>query len=213
MPRKDKRGPAQPVEFNLWLWTHPPVTAGVLVAGMAVLISLVKYSLISVVANISLAVLMAGVACKVYVHLMGFLKKPCTDPLDSVKDIDVTLPGDKVEAFVTSAAETINCVSSSLRSLILVENYVESIKFGVLMYLLTFIGAIFNTLTLLILGWICAFIFPTIYDQNQAQLDDLFAQIVEKYNGINDKLSAMLPAAGAKKVVVNGSTDAAQKEE
>merc|ERR1712107_772265 len=125
---KDKRGPAQPVEFNLWLWTHPPVTAGVLVAGMAVLISLVKYSLISVVANISLAVLMAGAACKVYVHLMRFLKKPCTDPLDSVKDIDVTLPGDKVEAFVTSAAETINCVSSSLRSLILVENYVESIK-------------------------------------------------------------------------------------
>merc|ERR1712025_1252964 len=110
-------GPAQPVEFNLWMWTHPPVS-----------------------------------------------------------------------------------------DLVLVENYVESIKFGVLLYLLTFVGAIFNTLTLVILGWIGAFLFPTIYDQNQDMFDDLAAQLVEKYQGVNQKLTAMLPAP--KKVATNGTNGA-----
>ena len=178
---------------------------------MATLISLVKFSLISVVANIALLLLMIGVAAKLYVHLMGFLKKPCSDPLECVREMDISLPAEKVEAWVTSGAETVNHVNTSLRNLLLVENYIETLKFGVLMYVLSFIGAMFNTLTLLILAWVSAFILPTVYDQNQAQFDDLAAQIVEKYNGINEKLTAMLPAP--KKVAVNGSAAADQKEE
>ena len=181
------------------MWTHPPASGLALVSGLAVLISLVKFSLISVVSHTLLSVLLIGVAARVYVHLMGFLKKPCTDPLDSVRDIEVTLPAEQVEAFVTSSAEQLNTVAASLKSLILVENYVESIKFGVLMYILSFVGAMFNTLSLLILAWIGAFIFPTVYDQNQDKFDDLAAQMTEKYQGINDKINSMVPSA-AKKV-------------
>jgi len=204
---KDKRGgPAQPVEFNLWMWTHPPVSGMVLAAGLVCLISLVKFSLISVVANVALGLLLLGVGCRLYVHLMGFLKKPCSDPLDNVRDIDVTLPAEKVDAWISSGAEFVNTTAVTLRNLVLVENYVESIKFGVLMYLLTFVGAIFNTLTLVILGWIGAFLFPTVYDQNQDKFDDLAAQLMEKYEGINQKLTSMLPAP--KKVAANGTNGA-----
>jgi len=204
---KDKRGgPAQPVEFNLWMWTHPPVSGLVLASGLVCLISLVKFSLISVIANIALGLLLLGVGCRLYVHLMGFLKKPCNDPLDNVRDIDVTLPAEKVDAWISSGAEFVNTTAVTLRNLVLVENYVESIKFGVLLYLLTFVGAIFNTLTLVILGWIGAFLFPTIYDQNQDKFDDLAAQLVEKYQGVNQKLTAMLPAP--KKVATNGTNGA-----
>ena len=126
----------EPQEFSLWMWTHPPASGLALVSGLAVLISLVKFSLISVVSHTLLSVLLIGVAARVYVHLMGFLKKPCTDPLDNVRDIEVTLPTEQVEAFVTNTAEQLNTVASSLKSLILVENVVESIKFGVLMYVL-----------------------------------------------------------------------------
>ena len=199
-------GPAQPVEFNLWMWTHPPVSGLVLASGLVCLISLVKFSLISVIANIALGLLLLGVGCRLYVHLMGFLKKPCNDPLDNVRDIDVTLPAEKVDAWISSGAEFVNTTAVTLRNLVLVENYVESIKFGVLMYLLTFVGAIFNPLTLVILGWIGAFLFPTIYDQNQDKFDDLAAQLVEKYQGVNQKLTAMLPAP--KKVATNGTNGA-----
>merc|ERR1712170_193054 len=105
-------------------WTHPPASGLALVSGLAVLISLVKFSLISVVSHTLLSVLLIGVAARVYVHLMGFLKKPCTDPLDKVRYIDVTLPSEQVEAFVTNTAEQLNTVASNLKSLILVENVV-----------------------------------------------------------------------------------------
>jgi len=177
------------------MWTHPPASGLALVAGLAVLISLVKFSLISVVSHTLLSILLIGVAAKVYVELMGFLKKPCTDPLDNVRDIEVTFPAEQVETFVTSSAEQLNNVATSLKSLILVEDYVESIKFGVLMYILSFVGAMFNTLSLLILAWIGAFIFPTVYDQNQDKFDDLAAQLTEKYRAVNDKVNSMIPAA------------------
>ena len=189
------------------MWTHPPVSGLVLVAGLAVLISLCKFSLISVVSHTLLSVLLVGVAARVYVHLMGFLKKPCTDPLDNVRDIEVTLPAEQVEAFVTSSAEKLNNVATCLKSLILVENVVESIKFGVLMYVLSFVGAMSNTLTLLILGWIGAFLLPTVYDQNQEKFDDLAAQIVEKYNGVNDKINAMIPSAKKVETVAPSAED------
>merc|ERR1712038_785000 len=191
---KDKRAPAQPVEVSVLRWSHPQVSALVLLSGLVFLISLLKFSLVSVLAHFALAMLMLGVGSRVYVHLMGFLKKPCSDPLDLVRDIEVTLPTEKVESFVSSAAENVNNFALKTKSLILFENYIETLKFAILLYIITFIGAVFNTLSLLIVAWLGAFLFPTIYDQNQGQLDILAAQLVEKYQGIDAKINSLLPA-------------------
>merc|ERR1712223_1709946 len=155
---RDKRAPAQPVELSILRWSHPPLSALILVSGFVFLVSLLKFSLISVIAHFALAALMLGVGCRVYVHLMGFLKKPCSDPLDLVRDIEVTLPTEKVESFVSSAAENVNNFALKTKSLILFENYIETLKFAILLYIITFIGAVFNTLSLLILAWLGAFL-------------------------------------------------------
>ena len=137
---------------------------------------------------------MIGVGCRVYVHLMGFLKKPCSDPLDLVRDIEVTLPSEKVDYFVSTTAENVNNIALKTKSLILFENYIDTLKFFILLYIITFIGAVFNTLTLLVLSWVGAFLFPTIYDQNQDQFDAMAAQFVVKYQGIDAKINSLLPA-------------------
>merc|ERR1712156_661028 len=191
---KDKRSPAQPVELSVFRWTHPHVSALVLLSGLVFLISLLKFSLVSVLAHFALAMLMLGVGSRVYVHLMGFLKKPCSDPLDLVRDIEVTLPTEKVESFVSSAAENVNNFALKTKSLILFENYIETLKFAILLYIITFIGAVFNTLSLLILAWLGAFLFPTIYDQNKDQFDDMADKFMEKYRGIDAKIHSLLPA-------------------
>merc|ERR1712156_1117989 len=160
---KDKRAPAQPVEVSVLRWSHPQVSALVLLSGLVFFISLLKFSLVSVLAHFALAMLMLGVGSRVYVHLMGFLKKPCSDPLDLVRDIEVTLP-------------------------------TETLKFAILLYIITFIGAVFNTLSLLILAWLGAFLFPTIYDQNKDQFDDMADKFMEKYRGIDAKIHSLLPA-------------------
>merc|ERR1712038_575916 len=191
---RDKRAPAQPVELSVLRWSHPQVSALILVAGFVFLVSLLKFSLISVTAHFALAALMLGVGCRVYVHLMGFLKKPCRDPLDLVRDIEVTLPSEKVDSFVGTTAENVNYLAPKIKSLILFENYIDTLKFMVLLYIITFVGAVFNTLTLLILSWVGTFLFPTIYDQNQEKFDEMAAQLVEKYQGIDAKINSFLPA-------------------
>merc|ERR1712038_956819 len=191
---RDKRAPAQPVELSILRWSHPQVSGLILVSGFVFLVSLLKFSLISVIAHFALAALMIGVGCRVYVHLMGFLKKPCSDPLDLVRDIEVTLPTEKVESFVSSAAENVNNFALKTKSLILFENYIETLKFAILLYIITFIGAVFNTLSLLILAWLGAFLFPTIYDQNKDQFDDMADKFMEKYRGIDAKIHSLLPA-------------------
>merc|ERR1712156_747669 len=182
---KDKKAPAQPVEVSVLRWSHPQVSALVLLSGLVFLISLLKFSLVSVLAHFALAMLMLGV---------GFRKKPCSDPLDLVRDIEVTLPTEKVESFVSSAAENVNNFALKTKSLILFENYIETLKFAILLYIITFIGAVFNTLSLLILAWLGAFLFPTIYDQNKDQFDDMADKFMEKYRGIDAKIHSLLPA-------------------
>jgi len=58
-------------------WVNPPVSAGVLVGVLATLISLSWFSSISLLSNLLLLLVLGGVGSKIYVHLMGMLKKPC----------------------------------------------------------------------------------------------------------------------------------------
>merc|ERR1711913_189513 len=191
---RDKRAPAQPVELSILRWSHPQVSSLILVAGFVFLVSLLKFSLIPVTAHFALAALMLGVGCRVYVHLMGFLKKPCRDPLNLVRDIEVTLPSEKLDSFINTAAENFNNIALKIKSLILIENYIAVLKFIILLYIITIIGAVFNTLTLLIFSWIGAFLIPTIYDQNKEKFDAIAAQFVVKYQGIDSKINSLLSA-------------------
>ena len=49
-----------------------------------------------------------------------------------------------------------------MRSLLLAENLYSSAKLAGGLYLLTRLGCVFNTLTLLGLAWVVAFIFPKV---------------------------------------------------
>ena len=198
------------MELSILRWSHPQLSSLLLVSGFVFLVSLIKFSLISVMAHFALTALMLGVGSRIYVHLMGFLKKNCRDPLDLVRDIEVTIPSEKVESFVSTSAENVNNLALKMKDLILLENYIETLKFVVLLYIITFIGAVFNTLTLIILSWVGIFLFPTIYDQNQEQFDAMAAQLVSKYQDIDAKINSFLPAP---KHEAQTTVNAMEKEE
>lgn len=50
------------------------------------------------------------------------------------------------------AVAHVNALLTELRRLFLVEDLVDSIKFGVVLYCLTYVGAIFNGMTCVIIG-------------------------------------------------------------
>jgi hypothetical protein len=67
-------------------------------------------------------------------------------------DIDLTLSPEKIQQIAGVAVTHLNAYTAELRRLFLVEDIVDSLKFGLLLYLLTYIGAIFNGMTVVILG-------------------------------------------------------------
>lgn len=144
-----------PVE-SLIYWRDPkksgPVFGGVLV----VLLALTYFSLISVVAYLSLITLTGTIAFRIYKNIVQAVQKTGDGhPFKDVLDLDVSLPQDKVREIVDVAIAHLNAAIVELRRLFLVEDLVDSIKFGVLLWVMTYLGAWFNGMTLIIIGKYC----------------------------------------------------------
>lgn len=67
-------------------------------------------------------------------------------------DVDLNLPSEKVHEVADIAVANVNAALSELRRLFLVEDIVDSLKFGVLLWSLTYLGSWFNGMTLIIIG-------------------------------------------------------------
>lgn len=67
-------------------------------------------------------------------------------------DVDLSVSQEKVQQLAGVAVTHVNAYVGELRRLFLVEDLVDSLKFALLLYLLTYIGAIFNGMTVVILG-------------------------------------------------------------
>lgn len=66
--------------------------------------------------------------------------------------MDLTLSQEKVQQGVSVSVVHLNATVSELRRLFLVEDLIDSIKFGLLLWCLTHLGAWFNGMTLVIIG-------------------------------------------------------------
>lgn len=71
----------------------------------------------------------------------------------------------------------VNAVLRKLRSVFLVEDIIDSLKFLILFWCLTYIGAWFNGLTLVILAYLSAFSLPIVYEMHKAQIDQAVGQV------------------------------------
>lgn len=69
-----------------------------------------------------------------------------------ILDLDLALPAEKVHQVADVAVAHANAAVSELRRLFLVEDFVDSLKFGVLLWCLTYVGSWFNGMTLIIIG-------------------------------------------------------------
>merc|ERR1711884_617327 len=74
-----------------------------------------------------------------------------SDPLAKVAAMSVTVPTETISNMSPCVAGSLNKFTTELRRLFLVEDMVDTIKFGLSLWLLTYIGSWFNMLTLIIL--------------------------------------------------------------
>merc|ERR1711988_1294541 len=181
---------------SLQYWDNPR-DSGIVCGSVLVCLLAVRYiSLISVVGNLSLALITATLSFRIYKSVLAAVNKTNEGhPFKQFLDVDVTLPADKVSSISNAFFAKLNNVLLKLKSLLLVENAVESVKFAVAMYLLTYVGAILNGLTLITLAWVAAFSAPRVYRDNQKQIDEALLPLKAKLDDLQGKLAAALPAS------------------
>lgn len=66
--------------------------------------------------------------------------------------MEIRLPQEKAEEVSKLAVVHINAVLVEVRRLLLAEDLVDSAKFFAILWVLTYVGALFNGLTLIIIG-------------------------------------------------------------
>ncbi|XP_050457310.1 reticulon-1-A isoform X4 [Cataglyphis hispanica] len=185
-----ERGPVAALIY----WRDPKKSGIVFGTILGVLLSLAYFSLISVLAYLSLLVLSGTVIFRIYKTVLQAVQKTSDGhPFKDILDLDLVLPAEKVHEVADVAVAHANAALSELRRLFLVEDFVDSLKFGVLLWCLTYVGSWFNGMTLIIIGVVALFTLPKVYETNQEQIDQNLALVQAKIAEITAKVKAAIP--------------------
>ncbi|KAL0830958.1 hypothetical protein ABMA28_001852 [Loxostege sticticalis] len=179
---------------SLIYWRVAARSGAALGAGLALLVALACCSVVSVLAYGSLLALSAAVAFRIYKNVLQAVQKT-TDghPFKWLLEKDISVPAERAQSLAAAATAHLNAALHELRRLFLVEDLVDSLKFGVLLWCLTYVGACFNGITLIILGWIALFTLPKAYEMNKAQVDANLELARAKIDEISAKVRAVVP--------------------
>ncbi|CAG10554.1 unnamed protein product [Tetraodon nigroviridis] len=185
--------------IDLLYWRNVKQSGAVFSSVLLLLFSLTQFSVVSVGAYLALAALSATISFRIYKSVLQAVQK--TDeghPFKSYLEMEITLSQDQISKYADKILLYSNTCVKELRRLFLVQDLVDSLKFAVLMWLLTYVGALFNGLTLLILAVVSMFTMPVVYEKHQAQIDQYVGLIRTQVNAVVGKIQAKIPGAKRK---------------
>ncbi|XP_064293434.1 reticulon-2 isoform X1 [Phalacrocorax carbo] len=183
--------------WELLYWRAPGRSALALVGTLGTLGCLARFSAISVGAYGALAVL--GVTLPLRLHraaLRALRWHPPEHPCRVQPEGAVGLSPEEQQRWAQRLARHLTAATRTLARLFLVHSLPESLKFAFLFYLLTYVGAVCNGLTLLGAGVICAFTFPVLYRHHQ--IDQYVSLVRNHLSLLRARIQAKLPSAKVK---------------
>ncbi|XP_028976103.2 reticulon-2a isoform X2 [Esox lucius] len=171
---------------------------GIVFTGLVVgLLSLFQLSIITVISTVCLAVMCFTVSVSLYYRFLHLLNMgDGVHPFQSYLDLDISFSGEQAENYMQKAIVTVISAADSLKNLFLVANLLDSLKLLALMYLVTYLGALCNGLTVFIIGVITLFSVPLFYKQHQEKVDSFFAGIQAKIDNVKDTLQRIAQGGG-----------------
>ncbi|XP_060043626.1 reticulon-4 isoform X4 [Erinaceus europaeus] len=179
---------------DLLYWRDIKKTGVVFGASLFLLLSLTVFSIVSVTAYIALALLSVTISFRIYKGVIQAIQKSDEGhPFRAYLESEVAISEELVQKYSSSALGHVNCTIKELRRLFLVDDLVDSLKFAVLMWVFTYVGALFNGLTLLILALISLFSVPVIYERHQAQIDHYLGLVNKNVKDAMTKIQAKIP--------------------
>ncbi|KAF8383966.1 ret-1, partial [Pristionchus pacificus] len=183
-----------PRVLDLIYWRDPKKSGIALGAILTVLFILTRFPLITVLSYSGLAVLTGTVGFRVIKAVEAQIKKTDgSNPFQVYLEQDLSIPQDRVREQVDVIVEHAQCLARQLRRLFLVESIVDSVKFGLLLWSFTYIGAWFSGCTLVFLAVIAIFSVPKIYETYQEPIDAQLAVVKGHIDNVTNILEEKLP--------------------
>ncbi|KAM6895008.1 reticulon-3 isoform X3 [Anarhichas minor] len=181
---------------DLIYWRDPKKSGLVFGLSLLLLLSLAAFSFISVASYLLLALLCVTITFRIYKCVVQAVQKSSDGhPFKTLIDKDVSIPPETFRKHVDSSLTHINRALKQMSRLFLVEDLVDSLKLAVVMWLFTYVGAVFNGITILILADILLFAVPPVYEKNKSQIDQYIDVIRTQVNTTMAKLQEKLPGA------------------
>ena len=154
-----------------------PIESGVFLAiGLTLITALTFFSIISVVAYSALGIIMASGLIRIYKASMKTLNKSTETPMDHIWEkalnCNVKFSPEKMHKVVDSSHGNFNASLIYFKQVLLVEDKLATFKFAFFLYLLTYIGALFNGLTLITITYLSLFTVPLFYEKNKTKIDE-----------------------------------------
>ncbi|XP_069706355.1 reticulon-4 isoform X7 [Phaenicophaeus curvirostris] len=179
---------------DLLYWRDIKKTGVVFGASLFLLLSLTVFSIVSVTAYIALALLSVTISFRIYKGVIQAIQKSDEGhPFRAYLESDVAVSEELIQKYSNVVLGHVNGTVKELRRLFLVDDLVDSLKFAVLMWIFTYVGALFNGLTLLILALISLFSVPVIYERHQAQIDHYLGLVNKNVKDAMAKIQAKIP--------------------
>ncbi|XP_017677295.1 PREDICTED: reticulon-4 isoform X1 [Lepidothrix coronata] len=179
---------------DLLYWRDIKKTGVVFGASLFLLLSLTVFSIVSVTAYIALALLSVTISFRIYKGVIQAIQKSDEGhPFRAYLDCDVAVSEELIQKYSNVVLGHVNGTVRELRRLFLVDDLVDSLKFAVLMWVFTYVGALFNGLTLLILALISLFSVPVIYERHQTQIDHYLGLVNKNVKDAMAKIQAKIP--------------------
>uniref|UniRef100_UPI0037E81C39 reticulon-3-B-like n=1 Tax=Semicossyphus pulcher TaxID=241346 RepID=UPI0037E81C39 len=177
-------------------WKEPKKSAVAFGLSLLVLVSVATLSVISVVSYLLLTCLCITITFRVYKSVIQAIQKSDEGhPFRSLLDRDISVSPEALRQLADHSLVHLNWFSSQTRRLLLVEDLVDSLKLAAVMWLMTYIGSIFNGVTILILADIIFFTTPLIYQKKKTQIDHYMELIWCRVEEMLQKMHDRLPGA------------------
>jgi len=197
--------------LDLVYWRQPPLSAAVFLSLFSLLVAFSWFSCVSVVSYLALLVLCATISFVTFKRVAAAVQKTGeVHPFQEYLDLDLEsfLAVDDVNDAVQVGISSLFHLADVLRGLFLIASLFDSVKFGVFLYALTYVGEMFNLLTIFIIALVLLFAVPKTYElygddldavaaklaaQAKAQWPVIKEQVVDRLMMIKKKAIAALP--------------------
>jgi len=180
---------------DLFLWRNIKDSGIIFTTGLTLMAALSYFSFISIFSYLSLAILILTGALVFGRQLVFALQQRSgPHPFQRVLERDIVIQPEYVHQQVDAILQPVNQQLIRMRNLYLADSLAETLKMGLYMYILTYIGSWFNLMTLLMIGWVMAFSVPKLYLINRRQIDRLMDSARLRLRGIQSRIQSQFNA-------------------